>query len=95
MRNSAVRNLTSHVSSARMHEPRTDVAPRDVRGVVVDLQVKLATWAEAILFEVKTLHYSDTTGALHQGLVLVRTGLVHESGQRVVQQTTEGRGQYR
>jgi hypothetical protein len=27
--------------------------------MVVDLQVKLATWAEAILFEVKTLHYSD------------------------------------
>jgi hypothetical protein len=29
--------------------------------VVVDLQVtvKLATWAEAVLFEVKTLHYSD------------------------------------
>jgi hypothetical protein len=29
------------------------------RGVVVDLQVKLASWAETILFEVKTLHYSD------------------------------------
>ena len=31
------------------------------RGVVVDLQIKLASWAEAILFEVKTLHYSDRT----------------------------------
>jgi hypothetical protein len=30
-----------------------------LRAVVVDLQVELASWAEAILFEVKTLHYSD------------------------------------
>jgi hypothetical protein len=40
---------------------RRDAARRGVvySRVVVDLQVKLATWAEAILFEVKTLHYSD------------------------------------
>jgi hypothetical protein len=29
--------------------------------VVVDLHLKLATWAEAIFFEVKTLHDKSTT----------------------------------
>jgi hypothetical protein len=49
-------NLTPGFGAQARAAHRRDAARR---GAVVDLQVKLATWAEAVLFEVKTLHYSD------------------------------------
>jgi hypothetical protein len=48
----------------------------------VDLQVKLASWAEAVLFEVETLHYSDksTTPGAGAG---TRTVCAREDTQQV------------
>ena len=54
------------------------------RGVVVDLQIKLASWAEAILFEVKTLLCTTATGPPHQAQVLARTVRAREDTQQVV-----------
>ena len=54
------------------------------RGVVVDLQVKLASWAEAILFEVKTLHYSDRTTTPGTGAGTYHTVRAREDTQQVV-----------
>jgi len=59
--NAQLRGAQPHLPRGQQRAQARAAHRRDAarRGVVVDLQVKLATWVEAILFEVKTLHYSD------------------------------------